>query len=73
MQLPHIRCRRWSFVNGELPHHEHMAFGVVVQDEWIIDNGFLTPTMKIKRSAIEAAYGGKLDGWYDAGAKLMWE
>ena len=60
-------------VNGELPHHEHMAFGVVVQDEWIIDNGFLTPTMKIKRSAIEAAYGGKLDGWYDAGAKLMWE
>ena len=60
-------------VNAELPHHEHMSFGVVVQEEWLIDNGFLTPTMKLKRSAIEDAYGQKLDGWYAAGDKLMWE
>ena len=60
-------------VNAELPHHEHMSFGVVVEDEWLIDNGFLTPTMKLKRSAIEDAYGNKLDGWYAAGDKLMWE
>lgn len=60
-------------VNAELPHHEHMSFGVVVQDEWLIDNGFLTPTMKLKRNSIEDCYGPKLDGWYDAGAKLMWE
>ena len=60
-------------VNAELPHHEHMSFGVVVQEEWLIDNGFLTPTMKLKRSAIEDAYGQKLDGWYANGDKLMWE
>jgi long-subunit acyl-CoA synthetase (AMP-forming) len=60
-------------VNAELPHHEHMSFGVVVQDEWLINNGFLTPTMKIKRSSIEDCYGPKLDDWYADGGKLLWQ
>jgi hypothetical protein len=29
--------------------------------------------MKIKRGAIEELYTAKLDGWYDAGQKVIWE
>jgi long-chain acyl-CoA synthetase len=33
-----------------------MAAMIVVKDEWTIDNGLLTPTMKIKRDVLEAKY-----------------
>jgi long-chain acyl-CoA synthetase len=37
---------------------------VVVTNPWTIENGFLTPTLKIKRSKIEADVAGKVDGWF---------
>jgi long-subunit acyl-CoA synthetase (AMP-forming) len=32
----------------------------------------LTPTMKVKRSRIEAATQDHLDGWYAAKQKVCW-
>lgn len=60
-------------VNGQLAHHERLAFGTIVKDEWQIENDFLTPTMKIKRAAIEDAYGTFVDGWYAAKQQVIWE
>ncbi len=60
-------------VNEAIEHHEHMQFFVVAKDVWDIDNGFLTPTMKIKRNVIDDTYGPSLDGWYDARQPLLWE
>jgi long-subunit acyl-CoA synthetase (AMP-forming) len=37
-----------------------------------VDNGFLTPTLKLKRSVIEARYGGKMEDWYKKGQKVLW-
>ncbi len=45
-------------LNKVLPAHERLAFIVFVRDEWSIENGFLTPTLKIKRANIERAYEG---------------
>ena len=42
-------------VNRALADHEQLQMIVVVREPWSIENGFLTPTMKIKRSRIEAA------------------
>ncbi len=61
-----------SRVNAELPGYERLAFVAVVADEWAIENGFLTPTMKLKRAAIEDAYGPLSDGWYEAGEAVLW-
>lgn len=60
-------------VNNEVEHHEHMQFFAVASDVWDIDNGFLTPTMKIKRNIIDDTYGPKLDGWYDSKQPVIWE
>lgn len=60
-------------VNQELPGYERLAFCAVVKDEWLTENGFLTPTMKMKRSAIEEAYKELEDGWYAAGDKVAWQ
>ena len=59
-------------LNSSLDHHEQLAFLVVIGDEWTIDNGMLTPTMKLKRGAIEDAYASLVDGWYDEGQKVLW-
>jgi len=60
-------------VNATVDPHEALQFLVVVKDTWDIENGFLTPTMKIKRDVIEDTYKGKIDGWYASREKLIWE
>jgi long-chain acyl-CoA synthetase len=60
-------------INAQLEPHEVLAFASVVRDVWLPDNGFLTPTMKIKRSEIERAYEGELDAWYAANKPVLWQ
>jgi len=60
-------------VNSQLPHHEHMAFLAVAKTEWLPDNGFLTPTMKIKRATLEDVYGAHADDWYSQKKPVVWE
>jgi long-subunit acyl-CoA synthetase (AMP-forming) len=43
-------------VNGMLESHERLSTIFVVEDPWTIENGLLTPTMKIKRDKLEARY-----------------
>lgn len=43
-------------INADLPAHEKVAQVFVTRDDWRIDNGLLTPTMKLKRKAIESTY-----------------
>ena len=40
------------------------ADGKVVADAWTIENGMLTPTLKVKRATIEERYAPHVDGWY---------
>lgn len=60
-------------VNAKLDPHEQLQFAVVVKEPWTIENGFLTPTMKIKRNEIEAAYESFLEAWYAAGERVIWQ
>jgi len=48
------------------------AFVVVVEEEWLPENGFLTPTQKIVRRKIEEAYDGNNKDWYDSKKKVIW-
>ncbi len=59
-------------VNHEVAEYEHLRMIVLVRDPWSIENGFLTPTMKIKRSRIEAAVASNVDGWYTRGERVHW-
>jgi long-subunit acyl-CoA synthetase (AMP-forming) len=59
-------------VNAALASYERLQTIVISQEAWSIENGFLTPTMKIKRSKIEAAVAGNIDGWYQSGEAVIW-
>lgn len=59
-------------INKSVDPHEALQFLVVVKDEWQPENGFLTPTQKIKRRTIEDAYKPKYDEWYEAKKSIVW-
>ena len=52
-------------VNAQLSDHEKLHTIVVAREAWSIDNGLLTPTMKLKRARIEQAMADALPAWYD--------
>jgi len=60
-------------VNAEIEAHEKVGFIVIANSPWTIEEGHLTPTMKIKRTQIEEKYQAQLEGWYDSKAKVIWE
>ncbi|RVT48455.1 AMP-binding protein [Rubrivivax albus] len=52
-------------VNGQLSDYEKLHTIVIAREAWSIDNGLLTPTMKLKRARIEQAIAGALPAWYE--------
>ena len=60
-------------VNAALEDHERLDYLVVVKDQWTMENGFLTPTMKIKRNVIEGRYEPQVERWSKARQKVIWE
>ena len=60
-------------VNATLEDHERLDYVVVVKDQWTIENGFLTPTMKIKRNIIEDKYLTNADTWCARRERVIWE
>ncbi len=59
--------------NAELPNYEQMQFLVVAKSPWTIEDGQLTPTMKLKRGVVEKQYQPQLEDWYAAKTKVLWE
>ncbi len=45
---------------------------VLVQETWAVDNGFLTPTLKIKRNMVEGAYGSRFHEWVERREAVLW-
>lgn len=60
-------------VNGGCEAHEKLAFVVVVKEPWTMENGMLTPTMKIKRNVIEDFYNDRMEDWFARKSKVVWE
>ena len=59
-------------VNKQIADYEQLKMLVVAKDAWSIENGCLTPTMKIKRANLEKAIEPKLDAWYAANPPVQW-
>ena len=60
-------------VNATLEAHEAIGKIVVVKDTWSIDNGLMTPTMKVKRNEIEKRYGDLIRREGESRNKVSWE
>jgi long-chain acyl-CoA synthetase len=59
-------------VNDALDPHEQLDCLVVVAEPWSVENGFITPTFKVKRNRIEEAYGAQFERWIAAHRPVVW-
>ena len=59
-------------VNSAVADYEQLRMIVVAQEPWSIENGMLTPTMKIRRSRIEAEFDAQLAHWYTSQGPVHW-
>jgi long-chain acyl-CoA synthetase len=59
-------------VNRDLATYEQLRFLVVASEPWSIENGCLTPTMKIKRGRIEACFAEYVGDWYERERPVLW-
>jgi len=60
-------------VNQHLEKHEQLDYLVVLKDSWTTENGFLTPTMKVRRSVVEEHIQPKIESWRQQGQAVVWE
>lgn len=58
--------------NKGLADYEQMKMIVIANEPWSIDNGCLTPTMKIKRSKIEEKVAPLVDAWFEGKEAVLW-
>lgn len=60
-------------VNAQVDPHARLDFLAIVRDQWTVENGFITPTMKIKRNEIEKTYAPLFDQWQRRGEPVVWQ
>jgi len=63
--------RTLEVVNPKLDSHEKIHNIIVVKEDWTVENKLLTPTMKIKRNAIEKLYKSNYNNWYEGERIIM--
>ncbi|MEH6587475.1 MAG: AMP-binding protein [Halioglobus sp.] len=57
-------------INAEVPPYERIG-QIIVTPEWTIENGLLTPTMKLKRNHIVEAYRSQAEATGQTGSVLV--
>jgi long-chain acyl-CoA synthetase len=58
-------------VNETLESHAVLDCLVVMKDEWTVDNGLLTPTLKVKRHNLEEHYKGLINSQLNG--RIAWQ
>ncbi len=61
-------------VNAELESYEKIEKAVIMQSDWTVPNGLMTPTMKVKRNEVEKIHVPKYPSWYHTKeGVVIWE
>jgi long-chain acyl-CoA synthetase len=64
--------RLLAHINAELDPHERISFIALVDGPWDIASGLITPTLKLKRNAIEKRYASHVDDWIAMQKPVLW-
>lgn len=59
-------------VNAKLEPHEKLDCVAAVTTAWTPENGFVTPTLKVKRMRVEEAYANQYEGWLAQRKPVVW-
>ena len=62
-----------SQLNPSLAPYEKVKKAVILQEEWTVENEYLTPTMKLKRNIVEKKHMPNYKKWYDAADAVVFD
>jgi len=60
-------------INPTLQKHEKVKKIIIMSEDWTIDNGLLTPTLKTKRNQIEKIHQAKYGTWFKQKDTIIYE
>ncbi|WP_223035029.1 AMP-binding protein [Hanstruepera marina] len=60
-------------INPSLEKHEMLEKVVVMKEDWNVDNGLTTPSLKVKRNSIEKIHQEFYKAWFDSPEKVIFE
>ena len=60
-------------INPSLEKHEKIEKAVVMKEDWSIENGLLTPTLKIKRHHVEKIHKPMYLSWFEEDNRVIHE
>ncbi len=60
-------------INPTLEKHEKIAKVVVMQEDWTVDNGLATPTLKVKRNNVEKIHQDYYKSWFEHQENVIYE
>ena len=60
-------------VNPKLEKHERIEKVIIMSEEWNVDNGLTTPTLKLKRNSIEKIHQDRYGSWFKSEDKVIFE
>jgi long-chain acyl-CoA synthetase len=60
-------------LNPKLEKVEKLEKIVVMSEDWTVDNGLLTPTLKIKRNRVEKIHMPMYKEWFEANERVIFE
>ena len=62
-----------DMVNHHLESHEQVEKAIIMKGDWTVENEMVTPSMKLKRNAIEKIHLPNYPAWYAQQGKVIWE
>lgn len=65
--------QRLEEVNEQLAGYKKISTIIVVNDEWTVENGLTTPTLKIKRNQVDKKYENNYEAWHKDTATVLFE
>ncbi|HMG91490.1 MAG TPA: AMP-binding protein [Chryseolinea sp.] len=60
-------------VNPILEPFERIEKAIILKGDWTIENGLLTPSLKVKRNEVEKIHLPKYPQWYKQSGVVIWE
>lgn len=60
-------------LNPKLESYEKISKVIVMSEDWSVDNGLLTPTLKVKRNRVEEIHRDKYGEWFNSPDPVVYE
>jgi long-chain acyl-CoA synthetase len=60
-------------INPHVQKHEKIEKIIIMKEDWNVDNGLTTPTMKVKRNTIEKIHQEFYKSWFENEEKVIFE